>query len=115
MSEEINVDEVIRTIQFSEIAQKGYKVMSNDEFDRIVNGVLKLQQENQELKQINEEMDELATNQLRYANKMKSVLDEIKQYIEDDGVSYLDLVGTRCWCNKQSANKLLQILDKVKE
>lgn len=49
MNSEINVDEVIRTIQFSEIVQKGYKVMSNDEFDRIVNGVLNLQQQNKEL------------------------------------------------------------------
>ena len=45
----MNVEETIRTIQFSEIAQKGYKVMSNDEFDMFVDGVLKLQQENKEL------------------------------------------------------------------
>lgn len=46
----MNIEETINTIKFSEIAQKGYKIMSNDEFDSIVNGVLQLQTENQQLK-----------------------------------------------------------------
>lgn len=61
-------------------------------------------QENQQLKKLNDEMDELATLQLRYANKMKSVLDEIRERIEffmEDG--------------RGSLLELLKILDKVKQ
>ena len=50
MSEE-EIKNKIQTLQFSEIVQKGYKIMSNVEFDSIVNGVLQLQQENSQLKQ----------------------------------------------------------------
>lgn len=52
----LNVEETLNTIKFSELAQKGYKVMSNSEFDRIVEGVIQLQQENQQLKELNSEL-----------------------------------------------------------
>ena len=52
MSEE-EIKNKIQTLQFSEIVQKGYKIMSNVEFDSIVNGVLQLQQENSQLKNDN--------------------------------------------------------------
>ena len=52
----MNIEETINTIKFSEITQKGYKILSNDEFDTIVNGVLHLQTENQKLKEENERL-----------------------------------------------------------
>ena len=84
--EEINVDEVIRTIQFSEIAQKGYKVMSNDGFDRIVNGVLNLQQENQQLKEkyLNAVADYETTKSEN--QQLHNKMDEISNFIKENKI-----------------------------
>jgi len=43
-------------------------------------------------------------------DKYKSVIDKAIEYIEDNGVSYLNLAGQRSWCGKHSADKLLEIL-----
>lgn len=62
MSEE-EIKNKIQTLQFSEIVQKGYKIMSNVEFDSIVNGVLQLQQENSQLKERIEKAIEYIENE----------------------------------------------------
>ena len=95
------IDNMINTIKFSEIAQKGYKIMSNDEFDKIVEGVLNLQQENKQLKQ---------------------ALLDIKEYIEkyswqEDKV-YKDFVGNYhidkyMELNQDCIEELLDILNKA--
>ena len=108
-------------------------IINGEPFYRILNGTSydyapipkefkpyfeRLQQENQQLKEECEKQRYAITENCDLRKeilKLEEVLDEIREYIEDDGISYLDLVGTRCWCNKQSANKLLQTLDKVKE
>jgi len=43
-------------------------------------------------------------------DKYKSVIDKAIEYIEDNGISYLNLAGQRSWCGKHSADKLLEIL-----
>ena len=49
-------------------------------------------------------------NLIKENKELKERIDKAIEYIEDNGISYIDLSGTRCFCNKQSANNLLKIL-----
>lgn len=101
MSEE-EIKNKIQTLQFSEIVQKGYKIMSNVEFDSIVNGVLQLQQENSQLKEdikgFEQERQTLynTIHDIQKANKqLNRKIEKAIKYIQD---------------NKLNTNKISEML-----
>ena len=46
--------------------------------------------------------------EIKSTNMIKKIIEQLKDYVLEN--SYLDLAGSRCWVNKHSAEKIMNIL-----
>lgn len=93
-----------------EIRNHLYDVYAGEDWDFLTNYIMKLQQENQQLKEI--QCPFLGTGCTRRRQQLESVLDEIREYIKYNATSNYFDANTNMFRREVD---ILQILDKVKE
>lgn len=94
-----------------EIRNHLYDVYAGEDWDFLTNYIMKLQQENQKLKENNKSIMEELLKVVGLYNQQKSVSDEIREYIKYNATSNYFDADTNMFRREVD---ILQILDKVK-
>ncbi len=110
------VNRIIQDLKFCE-CMFDY-ILTPDDCGLLLGYIQELQQENQQLKDDNKILRanyENAIKLLKENKKLKSVLDEIKEYLEKESSHYAYEDDYDCFLCEEQIEELLQILDKVED